>query len=112
MSPCAGFPSSFLLLLHFLVLTSLRLHVAALQGYTARCLPLGLLLGKHSPSARRKRGRTLDAMAVPSMDVSQSIEEEMPDFFFCGTTTSKKFLAFPNICFDEDLGCRVLCSTA
>ncbi|KAE8794442.1 hypothetical protein D1007_30746 [Hordeum vulgare] len=35
------------------------------------------------------------------MDVSQSIEEEMPDFFFCGMTTSKKFLAFPNICFDE-----------
>jgi hypothetical protein len=43
----------------------------------------------------------LDAMAVPSMDVSQSIEEEMPDFLFCGTTTSNKFLAFPNICFDE-----------
>ena len=37
------------------------------------------------------------------MDVSQSIEEEMPDFLFCGTTTSKKFLAFPNICFDEGL---------
>ncbi|XP_037462165.1 uncharacterized protein LOC119333339 [Triticum dicoccoides] len=30
-------------------------------------------------------------MAVPSMDVSQSTEEEMPDFFFCGTTTSKRF---------------------
>jgi hypothetical protein len=43
----------------------------------------------------------LDAMAVPSMDVSQSIEEEMLDFLFCGPTTSKKFLAFPNICFDE-----------
>jgi hypothetical protein len=56
---------------------------------------------QHSLSARRKRGRTLDAMAVPSMDVSQSIEEEMPDFLFCGPTTSKKFLAFPNICFDE-----------
>ncbi|XP_044948651.1 uncharacterized protein LOC123398217 [Hordeum vulgare subsp. vulgare] len=40
-------------------------------------------------------------MADPSMDVSQSIEEDMPDFFFRETTTSKKFLAFPNICFDE-----------
>lgn len=44
--------------------------------------------------------------------VKQSIEEEMPDLFFCGTTTSKKFLAIPNICFDEDLGCPVICSNA
>lgn len=67
-----------------------HLHLATINSYL-----------QHSPSARRKRGRTLDTMAVPSMDVSQSIEEEMPDFLFCGTTTSKKFLAFPNICFDE-----------
>ncbi|XP_047046702.1 uncharacterized protein LOC124651700 [Lolium rigidum] len=37
------------------------------------------------------------------MDVEQSIEEEMLDLFFCGTTSSKKFLAITNICFDEGL---------
>jgi hypothetical protein len=45
----------------------------------------------------------LDATAVRSMDVEQSIEEETLDLFFCGTTTSQKFLAIPNICFDEGL---------
>jgi hypothetical protein len=45
----------------------------------------------------------LDAMAVPSMGVRISIEEEMPDLFFCGMTTFEKILATPNTCFGEGL---------
>ena len=56
---------------------------------------------QHSPSARRKRARTLDAMAVPSMDVRQSIEQEMQDLFYYGMTTSKKVLANPKTYFGE-----------
>jgi hypothetical protein len=43
----------------------------------------------------------LDAMAVPSMVVGQSIEQEMPDLFFSGMTTSEKILAIPKTFFGE-----------
>jgi hypothetical protein len=57
---------------------------------------------QHSQIGRRKSRGMLDAMAVPSMDVRISIEEEMSDLFFCGmTTTFKKILATPNTFFGE-----------
>jgi hypothetical protein len=40
-------------------------------------------------------------MVVPSMDVKQSIEEEMRDLFNSGMTTSEKILAIPNTYFGE-----------
>jgi hypothetical protein len=43
----------------------------------------------------------LDAMAVPSMVVRQSIDQEVPDLFFSGMTTSEKILAIPNTLFGE-----------
>jgi hypothetical protein len=55
----------------------------------------------HSQRGRRKSMGMLNAMAVPSMDVRISIEEEMPDLFFCGMTTFEKILAIPNTFFGE-----------
>jgi hypothetical protein len=40
-------------------------------------------------------------MAVPSMGVRQSTEEEMPDLFFCGMTTLERIRAIPKTFFGE-----------
>jgi hypothetical protein len=40
-------------------------------------------------------------MVVPSLDGSQSIEQEMLDLFFSGMTISEKILAILNTCFGE-----------
>jgi hypothetical protein len=56
---------------------------------------------QHLESVRRKRRGTLDAMAVPSMGVRQLTEQEMPDLFSSGMTTSEKILAIPKTFFGE-----------
>jgi hypothetical protein len=56
---------------------------------------------QHLESVRRKRRGMLDVMAVPSMGVRQLTEQEMPNLFSSGMTTSEKILAIPNTLFGE-----------